>query len=174
MTLQKLTRGSEIDNLRAEIRKSHALLFHRHTASRKLAEKFYSLKLKRMRYLEWSELTGRDAGKWTGTPALMVRCHAREIDADNAPTAKILKEFPLLAPRMVHLLQRMETWRPRTFRELFITAYSTRMDWWVSMFVIIFGVISVLSLVLGIYQAFVGQKQLSVALEALAMQEKGT
>src|SRR5271155_1301930 len=104
LTLQKLTRGSEIDNLRAEIRKSHALLFHRHTASRKLAEKFYSLKLKRMRYLEWSELTGRDAGKWTGTPALMVRCHAREIDADNAPTAKILKEFPLLAPRMVHLL----------------------------------------------------------------------
>ena len=57
--------------------------------------------------------------------------------ADNAPFVSILDEFPYLAPRIVHLLEQMENWRPRMFRELFVPeGYSDRSNWWVSMFAI--------------------------------------
>lgn len=94
-----------------------------------------------------------------------------KIDTDvNWDTIPSAAEFGLLAPRIVHLLRRMETWRPRTFREMFIPGYATRMDWWVAMFAIAFGVVSVLGLGIGVYQLYLGQRQLSVALEALVCQ----
>lgn len=119
--------------------------------------------MKRTRY-SWLDLDKSE--KWTDPPRKMIRGTQCEIDA-NASTAKVLKEFPLLGRRMVHLLEQMEGWKPRSFRELFIPGYAARMDWWVAMFAIFFGIISVLGLGLSGYQAFVGQRQLSIALQAL-------
>ena len=104
----------------------------------------------------------------------MYSCTEIEVNVDNVPTATILKKFPYLAPRMVHLLVRMENWRPRAFRELFIPSYTDRTTWWVAMFGIFFGVMSVFSVALSAYQAVVGQRQLSIALQALAAQLNGT
>jgi hypothetical protein len=61
----------------------------------------------------------------------------------------------------------MEAWRPRSFRELFIPGYSGRFDWWIAMFGAFFGIVTILGLGLSGYQAYVGQRQLAVALLAL-------
>lgn len=103
---------------------------------------------------------------WTEPPSYMIRLDARQIQG-KLPAAKLLEQFPYLAPRMVYLLQRMENWTPRTFGDLFIPAYNARMDWWVSMFAIFFGIMSIVGLAFGAVQTYLAQRQLAVALIAL-------
>ena len=86
---------------------------------------------------------------------------------ENMPAEEILEQFPYYAPRLVHLLERMENWKPRKFSEVFIPAYVDRTTWYVSMFAIFFGTISILGLVLNAYLIYLTQRQLDVTLQAL-------
>ena len=61
----------------------------------------------------------------------------------------------------------MENWKPHIFREVFIPAYVDRTTWYVSMFAIFFGTISILALVLNVYLIYITQRQLEVSLQAL-------
>jgi hypothetical protein len=157
-----LTRNSRLKALQDEIFRTHSLLFYRDSASLKLASDFYGLPFR-------SEAS---ADFWATAPDRMykpgVRYYREDVvKVENMPAEKILQRFPYYAPRMVHLLERMENWKPHTFREVFIPAYVDRTNWYVSIFAIVFGIMSVLGLALNAYQIYLGQRQLAVALQAL-------
>lgn len=161
----------EYAKLRQEVQWSRAILFNRNAASRKLGEHFYGVPMK---IVGISRLAGETIQSNMEPVSIMCIYPELEVDVDNVPTATILEKFPYLAPRMVHLLERMENWSPRTFRELFIPSYTNRNNWWVAMFGLFFGVMSVMSMGLSTYQAVVGQRQLAVALQAFALQLNST
>jgi hypothetical protein len=103
--------------------------------------------------------------------------YLQEFYVENIPTEKVLECFPWLAERMVHLLETMENWKPKTFGELFIPGYMDRTSWWIAMFGIFFGFMSVLLVVLSGYQIYLGQRalylsqqQINVALQAFQLQ----
>ena len=105
----------------------------------------------------------------------------KRCEVENAPTADVLERFPHFAGRMVHLLESMENWKPKTFRELFIPGYVDRTSWWIAMFGIFFGFMSVLGLVLNGYQIYLGQRavylsqqQINIALQAFQLQFNST
>src|SRR5271170_1420715 len=147
-----------------EIEASHQLLFSRSSASLKLARHFYGVPLDTYIDEFWSE-------------GLLAIYSKPFTDIKSKPVAEALKSFPILAPRLVHLLERMENWKPETFHELFIQAYTDRTNWWVAMFRIFVGLMSVLGLALNAYQIFLGQRvlylgqrQIDIALKAFALQ----
>lgn len=142
-----------MEKLQVEVRKSHELLFSRTPASSRLGERFYGVPL-----IERPDWKPND---WIRTLKYVWKGN---FVVENIPTAKVLKEFPYLAPRLVQLLERMENWKPRTFPELFIPGYVDRTNWWVAMFGIFFGVITVLDLVLNAYQVYLAQRQVAIAL----------
>jgi hypothetical protein len=156
-----LTKNRNLKALQGEIYRTHSLLLYRDSASLKLASDFYGLPFRE----------SVSADRWATAPDFMSKpgCSYREdvVTVENMPAEKILQQFPYYAPRMVHLLECMENWKPRTFREVFIPAYVDRTNWYVSMFAIFFGIMSVLGLALNTYQMYLGQRQLTVALQAL-------
>jgi hypothetical protein len=173
LTWKKLTyiRDREIGEFSREIRASHALLFNRNSASRKLARKFYGVPF---------AASGTPA-HWTEE---LLSVHLNPFEIENVPMETALQDFPWLGERMIHLLETMENWKPTTFHELFTPGYVDRTSWWMAMFGIFFGFMSVLGLVLNAYQIFLGQRaislsqqqinlaqqQISVALKALQLQ----
>lgn len=162
-------RDRDIGRFRREISESHALLFNRNSASRKIARKFYGV-----------PLDGIDS-RWTEE---LLSVHLDTCKIENVPMETALQDFPWLGERMIHLLETMENWKPTTFHELFTPGYVDRTSWWIAMFGIFFGFMSVLGLVLNAYQIFLGQRaislsqqqinlaqqQISVALKALQLQ----
>jgi len=130
-----------------------------------LARRFYGVPLDEKRRYD-DDWSNELSGVW------LHRC-----EVENAPTADVLERFPYFANRMVHLLESMENWKPKTFRELFIPGYIDRTSWWIAMFGIFFGFMSVLGLVLNGYQIYVGQRalhlsqqQINIALQAFQLQ----
>lgn len=91
------------------------------------------------------------------------------IHLGNEPESRLPHPTSLryFGPQVIHLLQSIENWRPRTVRELFIPGYSARLEWWVAMFALFFGIISILGLVVCGYQAYLSKRQLAVALKQL-------
>lgn len=132
-----------ISDFQKELHLTHRLLFCRNDASLRLGEHLYGVPI-------------------NGKGTFSVR-----LTGDFDGRLPNISEFRLLGPRIKYLLRAMEMWRPRRFREVFIPAYSGRMDWWVAMFAIFFGVISILSLGFTVYQSVLSQKQLKAALDAL-------
>jgi hypothetical protein len=128
-----------IRRLHHEIILSYYLLFDRSEASRKLAHNFYDV------YRMRTSMYGLDF-----TP----------ITIDNVPVAEILKCFPYLGPRIVHLLERMDNWSPRGFRQLFIPSYTDRSNWWIAMFGLFFGFMSIVVVILNILLVYLGWRQL--------------
>jgi hypothetical protein len=127
---------------------SHTLLFTQNLDSLALGTKFYGGPIKR--YTDfWSArqeaavfLDDRFGGRFPG-----------------------LRDFEIFGDRIAHILLRMEDWKPRTFRELFIYGYKGRFEWWVAMFGIFVGVVSLLILTMGIWAAVAAQKQYNLALK---------
>jgi hypothetical protein len=95
---------------------------------------------------------------WPEPPKEIVRKSESEIRIENVPAIKVLKEYPYFATRMVYLLERMEKWNPRTFRQLFVPSYGHRRDWFLGIFGLFFGLVSIISLVLLGYQKFIWEK----------------
>ena len=117
------------------VRKSHQMLFHRNPESRRLGEQFYGVRIHQISRLEF--LRDKDIG-WSQPLQYMLCCPAQELDVDNVPVSRVFEEFLYLAPLMFRLLKRMESWKPRTFGQLFIPGYAGRFEWWIANVWIIF------------------------------------
>jgi hypothetical protein len=158
-------RRRDVMPLIEEIENSHGLLFGPSPASRRLARRFYGVPVFKwtehyvLRDIWWEELS---------------HVHLNPFDAENVPIAQLLDKFPWLAERMVHVLETMENWKPKTFRELFIPGYIDRTTGWIAMFGIFFGFVSVFGLVLNGYQIYLGQRQMEIALKTFALQFNAT
>jgi hypothetical protein len=59
-----------------------------------------------------------------------------------------------------------------TFRELFITEYSGRLDWRVAIFGAFIGIIAISSLEISCYQAVLGRKQVNLAIQISEMVDR--
>jgi len=148
-----------------EIKNSHRLLFGRSPASRRLARRFYGVPV-----FKWKEYLDLSNFWWEELSHIQLD----PFDAENVPIAELLEKFPWLAERMVHLLETMENWKPKTFRELFISGYIDRTTWWIAMFGIFFGFVSLFGLILNGYQIYLGQRQMEIALKTFALQFNAT
>ena len=158
-------RDRDIRRFRREIRESHALLFNRNSASRKIARKFYGVPFSCNIF---------STAHWTEE---LLSIYLNQLQIENVPMERALQDFPWLGERMIHLLETMENWKPTTFHELFTPGYVDRTSWWIAMFGIFFGFLSVFGLALNAYQIYLGQRalylsqqQINVALKALQLQ----
>jgi hypothetical protein len=136
---------------------THALLFTQNADSMAIAKKFYGTTIIRQRRLDISE-----------SGPTIVACVA--LDDRFGGRFPSLRDFEIFGDRMAHILRRMEDWKPHTFRELFVNGYKGRFEWWVAMFGVFVGVISILVLGMGIWAAVVAQKQYNLALKLAALQ----
>lgn len=139
------------------------MLFHRNPESRRLGKQFYGVRIRQVSRLKF--INDKDRG-WSQPPQYMLSCPAHELDVDDLPVSRIFKEFPYLAPRMVRLLERMESWKPRSFGQLFIPGYAGRFEWWIAMFGVFFGVVSLLSLIASLASVGLSAYQIQLSKEA--------
>ena len=130
-----------IRKYKKELALTHALLFARNRESLKIGTKFY------------------------GAPINDDESYFRDLDRriflDLGSTDSLLgiKDFEIFGKRIVIILNAMEEWHPRNFWQLFTIGYTDRMTWWVAMFGMFFGVISILIFMVGLWTAIVAQKQ---------------
>jgi hypothetical protein len=143
-----------INKFQKELRLTHEILFMRSRSSRKLGEVLYGRSIS-------SKSSRRGVFLFDDVTCVSLRDHLFDQTSSN------ISNFHFFGPRIVYLLQSMENWRARTFCEVFIPGYSDRRDWWVAMFAIFFGFITVLGLGLTAYQTYLAQRQVALALEAL-------
>lgn len=132
--------ASAIDKFQRELLLSHTLLFSNKPTSKSIGERFYGFNIDLLNEM-------------------------RRRYPENPNRVHELSDFSILRPRILRLFRCMDEWKPRTFQELFISGYSGRLEWWVAMFAGFVGIISLLSLAVSCYQAFLGQRQLTVTLE---------
>jgi hypothetical protein len=96
-------------------------------------------------------------------PSKMLWCSPCEVDA-NAPAEDTIAQFPYFGARMVHLLEQMEYWKPRTPNELLIPGYPDRMGYYVASFGFFIGIVAVATLGLSGYQTSLAYRSLEAAL----------
>jgi hypothetical protein len=142
-----------IDEFQKELRLTHEILFTRSLSSRKLGERLYGRSI--------SSTTRWGSFLFDDVTSVSLRDHVFDQTSSN------ISNFRFFGTRIVYILQAMEDWRPHTFCEIFIPGYADRRDWWVAMFAIFFGFITVLGLGLTAYQAYLAQRQVVLALAAL-------
>ena len=79
-------------------------------------------------------------------------------DHTFTPNTSDIAAFEFFGPRIVYLLKSMDDWRPRSYEPcatyVSIAGYADRRDWWVAMFALFFGFITVVGLGLTAYQAY--------------------
>jgi hypothetical protein len=132
---------------------THALLFTQNVDSLAIARKFY----------------GGDvfvAGRWDRLDYARLKRTIVILDAGYPRLGRFpgLRDFEIFGDRIAHILRKMEDWKPRTFRELFIYGYKGRFEWWVAVFGVFVGFVSLLILAMGIWAAVAAQKQYNLAL----------
>jgi len=69
-----------------------------------------------------------------------------------------LGDYTILRPRLAHLQERMKSWRPSSFSELFIPSYYDRFTWFTAIFGVGLGIIGALNLVTSIIQIIIAWK----------------
>jgi hypothetical protein len=142
-----------IDEFIKELRLTHEIMFNRSASSRKLGEWLYGCPITHEDRFGDSIFLGK---------------------GDLNSYSSNLANYKYFGPRIRHLLHSMEQWRPRSYRELFIPSYTSRLDWAVAMAALFFGVVSLLGLFFTVWQAVVGQRQLTLALQALETAKGGS
>jgi len=100
----KVLIASTIDDFQRELLFSHSLLFGSKGTSKSIGDRFYGFKIDLL-----SEMRRRYP--------------------ENSNKFCELNDFSILRPRIIRLFRSMEEWKPRTFRELFISGYSGRLEW---------------------------------------------
>jgi hypothetical protein len=139
---------SAIEDFERELAITHALLFSRNPESRKLASRFYGTHRIIMSESEYNQYQrSRNDTKYV------------YLDPRFGGKFPSLNDFKIFRDRIANILRSMEEWRPRTFGQLFTPGYKKKMEWWVAMFGIFFGVISILIFAVGLWTAIVAQKQ---------------
>jgi hypothetical protein len=133
-----------------ELEMSHALLFTQNDDSRSIGGCFYG---------------GSKSIKGYGGHVLFDGKTTVELDGRFGGRFPGLRDFEVFGDRIAHILRKMEDWKPRTFRELFIYGYKGRFEWWVAMFGVFVGVVSILVLAMGIWATVAAQKQYDLALK---------
>jgi hypothetical protein len=78
-----------------------------------------------------------------------------------------LDDFVLFRERITQILQSMDDWRPRKISDLFVSEYKKRFEWWIAIFRVFFGCISILILGVAIWTAVVAQKQYQWTIQAV-------
>jgi len=144
---------STVNKFQKELRLTHEILFTRSISSRKLGERLYGRSI--------SSTTAWGSFLFDDVTSVSLCNHVFDQTSSN------ISNFHFFGPRIIYLLQAMENWRPRTFREIFICGYAARRDWWFAMFAIFFGFVTILGLGLSAYQAYLAQMQVALALKAL-------
>lgn len=69
-----------------------------------------------------------------------------------------LGDYEILRPRLAHLKERMKSWRPTSFSELFIPSYYDRFTWFTAIFGVGLGIIGALNLITSIIQIIIAWK----------------
>jgi hypothetical protein len=137
---------------------THALLFTQNVDSLAIGTRFYGARIEK---IGGGDFGNNRAGK--GPLAVI-------LDAGFDGRFPGLRDFEIFGDRIAHILRKMEDWKPRTFRELFIVGYKGRFEWWVAIFGIFVGFVSILILAMGIWAAVAAQKQYNLALKEAALQ----
>jgi hypothetical protein len=132
---------------------THALLFTQNVDSLAIGTRFYGSRIHK-------------SGGYFGLPDYRATVI---LDARFGGRFPGLRDFEIFGDRTAHILRKMEDWKPRTFRELFIVGYKGRFEWWVAIFGIFVGFISILILAMGIWAAVAAQKQYNLALKEAAL-----
>jgi hypothetical protein len=142
-----------IDEFIQELLLTHEFMFNRSASSRKLGEWLYGCPI-----------------GYVGQSDRCIFLGKGDLNSDSSNIAN----YKYFGPRIRHLLHSMEQWRPRSYRELFIPSYTSRLDWAVAMAALFFGIVSLLGLFFTVWQAVVGQRQLTLALQALETAKGGS
>jgi hypothetical protein len=146
-----------IDEFIKELRLTYEIMFNRSASSRKLGEWLYGCPIKH-------------EDQFGDELKTCIYLRKGELNSYSSNIAN----YKYFGPRIRHLLHSMEQWRPRSYRELFIPSYTSRLDWAVAMAALFFGIVSLLGLFFTVWQAVVGQRQSTLALQALETAKGGS
>ena len=81
-----------------------------------------------------------------------------ELEYDYIGTGGHLGDYDGFRPHLAHIQERMKSWRPSSFSELFIPSYYDRFTWFTAIFGAVLGIIGALNLVTSIIQITIAWK----------------